>query len=149
MSDLVTLQLSPIFHDFRSRVGSLRDAILDDGSKILRREWALSVRLRFFRTGATLNSATEETVEDGNRKTWRLSPTATNNGAPYPLFGEYGTGRRGAQSGRPAPRGYRYGDRAGMTARRFSRIAVAAAAPQVRDVAILKARQFAQHATVS
>src|SRR5687768_5802023 len=149
MSQLVTLQLSPVFRDFRSRVESLRDAILDDGRKILRREWALSVRLRFYRTGATLNSATEETVEDGPRKTWRLTPTATNNGAPYPLFGEYGTGRRGRATGQPAPRGYRYGDRAGMSARRFSRIAVAVAAPQVRDMAILKARQFAKHATVN
>lgn len=123
--------------------------MLTDGSKILRREWALSVRLRFFRSGATLASAREEIVEDGNRKTWRLFPTATNDGAPYPLFGEYGTGRRGALSGQPAPAGYRYGQHPGMRARRFSRIAVAIASPQVRDMAILKARQFAQHVTVS
>jgi hypothetical protein len=148
MSELVTLKLSPIFTDFRQRVEGLRDSIIADGRVIMRREWVLSVRQRFFRTGATANSFTEEVVEDGNRKTWRLTPTATNNGAPYPLFGEYGTGIRGAATGRPAPSGYRYGSRQGMSARRFSRIAAAVAAPQVRDMAILKARQFAAHVTV-
>jgi hypothetical protein len=142
---LVTLQLSPVFSDFRQRVEGLRDAILNDGRTILRREWALSVRARFFDTGAGLQSAGQgEIVEEGNKKTYRLIPQAF-----YMIFGEYGTGRRGAATGRPAPRGYRYGDRAGMTARRFSRIAVAVAAPQVRDMAILKARQFSQRATVS
>jgi hypothetical protein len=145
VSELITLQLSPVFNDFRSRVELLRDAILGDGSKILRREWALSVRARFFDTGAGLQSAGQgEIVEEGNKKTYRLVPQAF-----YMIFGEYGTGRRGAQTGRPAPRGYRYGQRQGMTARRFSRIAVAVAAPQVRDMAILKARQFARHVTVS
>lgn len=142
---LVTLQLSPVFSDFRQRVEGLRDAILNDGRTILRREWALSVRARFFDTGAGLQSAGQgEIVEEGNKKTYRLVPQAF-----YMIFGEYGTGRRGSSTGRPAPRGYRYGDRIGMTARRFSRIAVAVAAPQVRDMAILKARQFARHETVS
>ncbi len=145
----VTLQLSPIFGNFRSRVESLRDSLIADGQVIMRREWQLSVRLRFFASGATLASAREEVVAEGNRKTWRLFPTATNEGAPYPMFGEYGTGRRGALTGQPAPSGYRYGQRAGMRARRYSRIAVAVASPQVRDMAIFKARQFAQRATVS
>lgn len=145
MAELVTLQLSPVFNDFRSRVESLRDVILADGRTILRREWALSVRARFFDTGAGLQSAGQgEVVEEGNKKTYRLVPQAF-----YMIFGEYGTGRRGAQTGRPAPRGYRYGSKMGMTARRFSRVAVAVAAPQVRDMAILKARQFARHVTVS
>jgi hypothetical protein len=144
MSDLVTLRLSPIFSDLRQRVEGLRDEILASGRTILRREYALSVHQRFFHTGAGLQSTTEETVESGNRKTYRLRPTAF-----YMIFGEYGTGRRGAATGRPAPRGYRYGDRPGMTARRFGRIAVAVAAPQVRDMAVLKARRFAQHVTVN
>lgn len=149
MSEFVTLHLSPIFTNFRQRVEGLRDSILADGQVIMRREWSLSVRQRFFRSGATLASVQEETVEEDNRKTWRLFPTATNEGAPYPLFGEYGTGRRGAASGQPAPTGYHYGQRAGMRARRFSRIAVSVASPQVGDMARLKARQFAQHVTVS
>jgi hypothetical protein len=150
MAEFVTLQLGSIFHNLRQRVEGLRDEILADGSDILRREWALSVRERFYRTGAMLQSAREETVEDGgNRKIWRLFPTATNNGAPYPLFGEYGTGRRGAKTGRPAPPGYRYGSSKGITARRFSRIAVSQSKPQVDGMARLKLRQFAGNVTVS
>lgn len=142
---LVTLKLSPVFNDFRSRVEGLRDAILADGRTILRREWALSVRARFFDTGAGLQSAGQgEIVEEGDKKTYRLIPQAF-----YMIFGEYGTGRRGSATGRPAPAGYRYGDKPGMAARRFSRIAVAVAAPQVRDMAIQKARRFAQNATVN
>jgi hypothetical protein len=142
---LVTLQLSPIFNDFRSRVEGLRDSILADGRTILRREWALSVRARFFDTGAGLQSAGQgEVIEEGHKKTYRLIPQAF-----YMTFGEYGTGRRGSATGRPAPAGYRYGDKPGMAARRFSRIAVSIAAPQVRDMAIQKTRQFARHVTVS
>jgi hypothetical protein len=143
MAELVTLQLSPIFTRFQQRVERLRDEILTEGGGILKREYQISIRQRWFRTGATLASLQEETVTEGNRKTFRLFPTATNDGAPYPLFGEYGTGRRGSSTGRPAPRGYRYGDRAGMTARRFSRIAVEQAKPQVDDMARLKLREFA------
>lgn len=142
---LATLRLSPVFRDFRERVEGLRDGILSEGRTILRREWALSVRARFFNTGAGLQSAGQgEIVEEGNKKTYRLVPQAF-----YMIFGEYGTGRRGAATGRPAPRGYRYGSKPGMAARRFSRIAVTVAAPQVRDMAIQKARRFTQHVTVS
>jgi hypothetical protein len=143
MSDLVTLRLSPVFSDLRKSVERLRDEILEDAKPILRREWALSVRARWFRTGATLNSVVDETVVEGDRKTYRFWPTVTSEGgAPYPLFGEYGTGRRGAETGRPTPAGYRYGSKVGMTARRFSRIAVGLAKPQVNDAARLRLRQF-------
>ncbi len=147
--DLVTLQLSPIFTDFRQRVEGLRDSIIRGGRIIVRREFALSIRQRWYDSGATANSLREELVTDGQRKTWRIFPTATRDGAPYPLFGEYGTGQRGSTTGQPAPRGYRYGSRLGMAARRYGRQAVATAAPQVRDMAILKARQFARNVTVS
>lgn len=142
MAELVTLQLSPVFRNFRQRVERLRDDILDEGGQILEREERLSIRARWFRTGATESSLQKEVVTEGNKKTFRLFPTATNRGAPYPLFGEYGTGRRGAATGGPAPRGYRYGDRAGITARRFSRIAVEQAKPKVDDMARLRLRQF-------
>jgi len=148
MAQLVTLHLSPIFSNFRSRIESLRDAMLTDGREIMRREWSLSVRERFYLTGKGLASGmsaeAEKIIEDGNRKTWRMTPTEIRM-----TFGEYGTGRRGAQSGQTAPAGYRYGQRQGMRARRFSRIAVSIAAPQVRDMAILKARSFAAHVTVN
>lgn len=150
MSELVTLHLSPIFHSFKSDVERMRDDILAEGSRILRREEESSIRSRWYRTGATLASLQDEVVADGNRKTYRLFPTAVSkSGAPYPLFGEYGTGRRGAASGRPAPRGYRYGDRAGITARRYSRLAVAAARPQVEQVAIQRVKAFAANITIN
>src|SRR5689334_17183664 len=143
MSELVTLQLSPVFSNLRQRVERLRDGILHDGGEILEREERLSIRQRWFRSGATEASLQREIVSEGDRKTFRLFPTAVSkDGAPYPLFGEYGTGRRGAASGRPAPSGYRYGGKPGMTARRFSRLAMATARPQIEDVARLKLRQF-------
>lgn len=132
MSELVTLQLGPIFRNFRQRLESLRDDIVEEGGKILRREEESSIRLRWYDEGKTLNSLREEVVTEGDKKTYRLFPTAmSKRGAPYPLFGEYGTGRLGAVSGRPAPRGYKYGDQPGMRARRYSRIAVSIARPQV------------------
>ncbi len=148
--NLVELQISPIFSNFRSRVMELRDEISADGSKILRREEEASIRRLWYRTGATLQSLQDETVTEGNARIYRLMPTAVSKrGAPYPLFGEYGTGRLGAGSGRPAPRGYRYGDRAGMAARRYSRIAVATARPQIDNLARERVRRFAANATVN
>lgn len=130
---LARVHLSPIFRNFRGRMEDLRDSITVAGGKILRREVESSIRLRWYESGKTLRSLEEDVVTDGNRQTYILTPTATSEkGAPYPLFGEYGTGRRGAATGRPAPRGYKYGtERQGMKARRFSRIAVGIAQPQV------------------
>jgi hypothetical protein len=143
MSELVTLQLSPVFTNLRQRVERLRDDILNEGGQILEREERLSIRQRWFRTGATEASLRKEIVGEGDRKTFRLFPTAVSkDGASYPLFGEYGTGRRGAASGRPAPAGYRYGGKPGMTARRFSRLAMTAARPQINDMVRLKLRRF-------
>lgn len=133
---LAHVQLSPIFRSFRSRVEDLRDEITVQGGKILRREVESSIRLRWYDKGKTLTSLQEEVITQGDRQVYRLFPTATSEkGAPYPLFGEYGIGRRGAASGRPAPRGYRYGDRVGIKARRFSRVAVGIAKPQVEATA--------------
>jgi hypothetical protein len=140
--NLVELQLGRVFSTFRKSVEALQDDILLDAAQIMRREEETSIRERWYRSGATLGSLQEELVIDGPRKTFRLFPTATNKGAPYPLFGEYGTGRLGAATGRPAPRGYKYGQQAGMAARRFSRIAVSLARPQIERMAIKRARQF-------
>lgn len=129
---LITVQLGSIFHNFRSRVNSLIDDIATEGGKIVRREEEASIRLRWYDEGKTLASLEEEVDVQPERRVYRLIPTATSTkGAPYPLFGEYGTGRAGAASGRPAPVGYKYGDKAGMKARRYSRIAVGLAKPQV------------------
>lgn len=133
---LVRLQLSPIFRNFRSRIEDLRDEVTVQGGKILRREVEGSIRLRWYDTGKTLNSLQEDVITKGGSQRYILTPTATSEkGAPYPSFGEYGTGRRGAITGRPSPRGYRYGDKQGMKARRFSRIAVGIAQPQIAATA--------------
>lgn len=137
MSELVELTLSPIFHDLRPRVEALRDDILTDAARIIRREEEASIRQRWYRTGATLSSLQEQVVTEGNRKSYRLSPTTF-----YAIFGEYGTGRRGAATGQPAPSDYRYGQKPGMAARRYSRIAVAAAQPQIDAMAADKLRSF-------
>lgn len=130
--EFVTVQLGPIFHNFESRIRSLRDNIVSSGGKILRQEEESSIRLRWYDSGKTLRSLQEEVVTEGDTRIYRLFPTATSKrGAPYPLFGEYGTGREGARTGGPAPIGYEYGDSKGMRARRFSRIAVAQARPRV------------------
>lgn len=142
----VTVQLSPVFRNLRREVERLRDEIVTEGGKILRRETESSMRQRWFRSGRAVGSLVDEVVSEGDRKSYRLTPTArSKSGAPYPLFGEYGTGRRGAATGGPAPKGYRYGDRPGMAARRFSRIAVELAKPQIEA----RARQLAANLTVN
>ena len=143
---LITVELGPIFHNFQARVEALRDNLLSEGSKILRQEEEASIRLRWFDKGVTLRSLQEEVVSEGSTKTYRLFPTATSKrGAPYPLFGEYGTGREGARTGGPAPAGYVYGDKPGMRARRYSRIAVTQARPKV----IAKASELMRNFTTN
>lgn len=144
--ELVTVELGPIFHNFQSRVEALRDDLLGEGGKILRQEEESSIRLRWFDKGVTLRSLQKEVVSEGDAKIYRLFPTATSKrGAPYPLFGEYGTGREGARTGGPAPVGYVYGDSKGMKARRYSRIAVAQARPKV----VAKANELMRNFTTN
>jgi len=143
MSDLVQLQLGKIFSDFRQRMERLQMAVLKGVQPIVRFNWARSVRERWFRTGATLQSAVDEFSGEGDSKFYRLRPMTF-----YAIFGEYGTGRRGAVSGRPAPAGYHYGPKPGMQARRFARHALAIARPQIDQSAIRKVRQFAANMTI-
>lgn len=132
MGELAHVRLGSVFRTFKSRIEDLRDEIVTSGGKILRREEESSIRLRWYDEGRTLRSLQEEVIREGDKVIYRLFPTATSpQGFPYPTAGEYGTGRRGAATGRPAPRGWRYGDKPGMKARRYSRIAVAIARPQV------------------
>ena len=145
--DLVQLKLAPIFSDLRKDVERFQLDVLVRGASILRREYESSIRQRWYRTGATLQSLRQVFVDKGDSRSIWIYPTATNNGAPYPLFGEYGTGRQGAATGRPAPSGYTYGRRHGMEARRFSRIAVATARPLVDASASERVRQFARNMT--
>jgi len=146
--ELVQLNLSPIFHTFRHEVEDLRDNVLKDAAKIMRREEEASIRQRWYRSGTTLRSLQEKVITEGNTKVYQLFPTAVSSkGAPYPLFGEYGTGKAGALSGRPAPQGYKYGDRPGMEARRYSRSAVKVAQPQILQASIERVRRFAANMT--
>lgn len=143
---LARVQLGSIFRNLRGRLEDLRDDVLIEGGKILRAEEEASIRLRWYDSGKTLTSLQEEVVREGDSITYRLTPTATSEkGAPYPLFGEYGTGRRGARTGRPTPRGYRYGNRQGMEARRYSRIAVMNAKPLIDS----RAKQLIANFTVN
>lgn len=148
MSELVQLKLSPIFRTLGSDVRRFRDDVLTDAGSIMKRTEQASIRRLWYDTGRTLSSLQEQVTEDGNTKTYHLFPTATSDkGAPYPLFGEYGTGRRGAQTGRPAPAGYTYGRSQGMTARRYSRIAVETAVPLIERMSKARLDRFAQNMT--
>lgn len=145
----VTVRVPGFLTRFREEMEELRDDILEETSPILRREEQASIRQRWYRSGKTLRSLKEEIVPIKDGKAYRLFPTATSDrGAPYPLFGEFGTGRRGAATGKPAPKGYKHGKKAGMAARRYSRIAVATARPKVIRAAQQIVRAFARNVTV-
>lgn len=146
MSELVTVQYGSVFSNFRSRLEDLRDDVLIEGGKILREEEEASIRLRWYDKGVTLKSLKEEVVVEGDAKIYRLFPTATSKrGFPYPTAGEYGTGREGARTGKPAPSGWVYGQSKGIRARRYSRIAVANARPRV----VAKASELIANFTVN
>lgn len=143
---LVTIQLGSIFHNFRSRMNSLIDDIATESGKVIRREEEASIRLRWYDEGKTLRSLKEEIDIQPERRVYQLFPTATSErGFPYPTAGEYGTGQEGKRTGRPAPTGWEYGDKTGMKARRYSRIAVGLAKPQV----IGKAKELIANFTVN
>lgn len=144
MSELAQVQIGSIFHDLRARLTTMQENILRDARPILRREYATSVHQRFFRTGAGLQSTREEFYGEGDVRGYRLVPTAF-----YMIFGEYGTGRRGAATGQPSPAGYRYGDKPGMAARRFGRIALSIAKPQITNAARARVRQLAANVAVN
>lgn len=141
----VQVQLAPIFSTFRREVEGLRDSILATGRTAIRRQWPISLttgETRWFKSGATLQSAVEDTVTEGDKKSYRFGPTAS-----YAIFGEYGTGRRGSETGRPAPAGYRYGQKRGIRARRFGRHTIAVVRPEVNAAAIQLAQKFAARMT--
>lgn len=144
MDQLVTVEYGSVFSNFESRIRALQSQIVTEGGKILRQEEEESIRLRWYDSGETLRSLKEEFADEGDTKIYRLFPTATNRGFPYPTAGEYGTGREGARTGQPAPSGWVYGNSRGMRARRYSRIAVAQAKPRV----IAKASELLANMTI-
>ena len=141
----VQVQIGSIFRTFGKQVEKLQDDVLFAGAKVLRGQYIQSVTsgsTRFFRTGAGLQSTKEEFDEQGRTSTYSLIPQAF-----YMIFGEYGTGRLGSQTGRPAPRGWRYGPKQGMRARRFGRNAIQLSKPEVSRQAIDLTRKFAAQMT--
>lgn len=143
MSDFVEVTIAPFLSKPGGYFEDLRDRIIEKGAGILKRAEQASIRRRWYRLGRTLRSLEEQTETKHDRASYSLSPTAAH--AP---FGEYGTGRRGAATGRPAPRGWKYGKKPGMAARRYSRIAVAQARPKIISVAQGQAQVFARNVTV-
>lgn len=139
--ELVVLQLGRIFDSYERRLRAMQRDSLTTSGKILRREQDASMRRRWYRTGASVESLSDEVIDEGEKSTYRLTV-----GTFYSIFGEYGTGQRGAATGQPAPPFYRYGSKPGMAARRFSRLAIDAAKPQIRDLHLLELREFAKDA---
>jgi len=139
---LAQVEYGRIFDNYEREVRRLRDKALRDSGKVMRREQEASMRLRWYRSGASVRSLSEKTTADEQSATYSLTV-----GTFYSIFGEYGTGRRGAETGQPTPPFYRYGSKPGMTARRFSRLAIEVALPQIRDIHLLKAREFAASVT--
>ncbi len=136
---LATVEYGKIFlKSLRTLLEATRDEALSESATIIRREEEASMRQRWYRTGASVESLQDEVISEGDKKAYRLSPTTF-----YSIFGEYGTGQRGRETGEPAPVGYTYGPSRGMAARRFSRIAIANARPQIEDVWRLKVRELA------
>lgn len=130
MAEFVRVTI-PRFFDgqvFRSRILKWRDGALRSAGQILERHSQASVRERFYRTGAALASLDNQTVEQGNRKSYQEFSELF-----YFRFGEFGTGRRGAESGVPHPAGYRHGRTPGMSARFMLGNALERAEPEIVD----------------
>lgn len=139
----VTVTVSKTITEFRPLIENFRDEVLEETAPILRKAEEASIRARWYRLGRTLRSLKEDVESKGGHRIYKLFPTA-----PHAAFGEYGTGRRGAVTGRPAPRGWKYGDRSGMEARRYSRLAVVSARPKILQTARGMASRFARNVTV-
>jgi len=139
MGEFATVHYGKVFDTFEQRLRAMQAETLKDSGTVMRREVESSMRARWYRTGASLGALGKgEVISEGSKLIWRLT-----FGKFYDIFGEYGTGQRGSASGQPAPKGYTYGDKPGMTARRFGRLAIDTAAPQIRDLHLLAMRQFA------
>ena len=139
----VTVSVPKFLSSFREEISDLRDEVAEKTAPILRREEEASIRSRWYRLGRTLKSLREEIAHEPSKTVYRLTPTTS-----WAVFGEFGTGRRGSQTGRPAPKGYTYGDKPGMEARRYSRIAVASATPKVIRAAQNVVSEFGRNVTV-
>ena len=126
--DFIKVTIPSFFHGevFRTRILQWRDDALESAGKILERESRLSVRERFYRTGAALGSLEDLTVEKGLKKTYEQFSELF-----YFRFGEYGTGKRGRASGVSHPANYRYGQVTGMSARFMLGTALDRAEPEI------------------
>jgi hypothetical protein len=96
----------------RSNVQQWRAELLTALGKILDVQSTFSVRERFYRSGTALGSLRRQIVDDGDRQSYEEFSELF-----YFRFGEFGTGRRGAESNVRHPADYEYGQKPGMAAR--------------------------------
>ena len=124
---------------FKAKILQWRKTALEAAGKIVDRESHTSVRERFYRTGAVESSIEKQFVGNPNEDVLSYEQFSE---LYYFRFGEYGTGRRGSESGVPHPATYRYGTVAGMSARFMLGSALEIAAPQVVSEFQRFARRF-------
>jgi hypothetical protein len=142
---LAHVQYGKIFDNYERDLRRVQSEALKESGTVLRRRLELSMRARWYRTGASVGSISEgEIATEGNK-----SRIALTVGTFYSIFGEYGTGQRGAATGQPAPAFYKYGSKPGMSARRFSRLAIEDARPEIHDLHLLKLRELGKGMTAA
>jgi hypothetical protein len=142
---LAHVQYGRIFDNYERDLRRLQSEVLKESGGILRRHLESSMRIRWYRTGASVESISEgEITTEGDKARFALTV-----GTFYSIFGEYGTGQRGAATGQPAPPFYKYGSKPGMSARRFGRLAIETARPEIHDLQLLKLRELGKGMTVA
>jgi hypothetical protein len=140
---LARVQYGRIFDNYERNLRRLQSEALKESGGVLKRYLETSMRARWYRTGASVESINEgEVTTEGNKAQFTLTV-----GTFYSIFGEYGTGQRGAATGQPAPPFYKYGSKPGMSARRFSRLAIETARPEIHDLHLLKLRELGKGMT--
>jgi hypothetical protein len=142
---LARVEYGKIFDNYERNLRRLQSEALKESGGVLKRHLETSMRARWYRTGASVESINEgEVTTEGNKAQFTLTV-----GTFYSIFGEYGTGQRGAATGQPAPPFYKYGSKLGMSARRFSRLAIETARSEIHDLHLLKLRELGKGMTVA
>jgi hypothetical protein len=126
--------------NMKARLYAQQAAATKAAEPILKRAVANSVRLRWYKTGASLRAIGSESASSDGK-----GFAVVFSGQFYDVFGEYGTGRSGAE-GAPAftPAGWRYGSIPGMRARMAFHAGLSEALPGIMDVYRDKMRLWAK-----
>lgn len=134
------IQIPFALKTLKSRLLAAHSEAVTDSEIVLKRFVASSIRARWYRTGASLRAMdTQSQAGDGKGFAVAFS------GMFYDVFGEYGTGKRGAAN-RPAvvPAGWRYGSVPGMRARYAFHAGLDEAMPEIMQVFRDKMRRWSQ-----